>query len=136
MKYEFIYKVFKDYYCTKYVHSHLVGYFKSEAAADREISYLTKREFELGHRVEYRIEKESATLYPNMVAYWEAEDRRAELEERRAYDPIPIPLMRKPFPSLWVQNEMEFNIEEFHQKTANNMMSFVRSMQRHRRRRR
>lgn len=36
MKYEFIYKIFKDYYCAKYVHSHLVGYFRSEASADRE----------------------------------------------------------------------------------------------------
>lgn len=34
MKYEFIYKLFKDYYCTKYVHSHIVGYFRSEAAAE------------------------------------------------------------------------------------------------------
>lgn len=136
MKYEFIYKVFKDYYCSKYVHSHLVGYFKSEAAADREISYLTKHEFELGHRVEYRIEKESATLYPNLVADWEAEDREAELAEQLAFATIPIPIVRKRFPSLLAQSEMEFNIEDFHQKTANNMMSFVRSMQRYRRRRR
>ncbi|WP_405327559.1 hypothetical protein [Fibrobacter sp.] len=136
MKYEFIYKVFKDYYCDKYVHSHLVGYFRSEASADREISYLKKHEFELGHRVEYRIEKESATLYPNMVADWEAEDREAELEEQRAFAPIPLPRVRKRFPSLMAQSEMEFNIEEFHQKTANNMMSFVRSMQKHRRHRR
>lgn len=136
MKYEFIYKVFKDYYCAKYVHSHLVGYFKSEASADREISYLKKFEFELGHRVEYRIEKESSTLYPNMVADWEAEDREAELAEQLAFAPIPIPIVRKRFPSLSAQTEMEFNIEEFHQKTANNVMSFVRSMQRNRRRRR
>ena len=136
MKYEFIYKVFKDYYCAKYVHSHLVGYFRSEASADREISYLKKFEFELGHRVEYRIEKESATLYPNLVADWEAEDREAELEEQRAFAPFPIPLVRKRFPSLRAQSEMEFNIEDFHQKTANNMMSFVRSIQRNRRRRR
>ena len=136
MKYEFIYKVFKDYYCTKYVHSHLVGYFKSEAAADREISYLKKYEFELGHRVEYRIEKESATLYPNLVADWEAEDREAELEEQLAFAPILLPRVRKRFPSLLAQSEMDFNVEVFHQKTANNMMSFVRSMQRNRRRRR
>ena len=136
MKYEFIYKVFKDYYCTKYVHSYLVGYFRSEASADREISYLKKTEFELGHRVEYRIEKESATLYPNLVADWEAEDREAELAEQLALAPIPLPIVRKRFPSLRALSEMEFNIEEFHQKTANNMMSFVRSMQRYRRRRR
>lgn len=136
MKYEFIYKVFKDYYCAKYVHSHLVGYFRSEASADREISYLKKFEFELGHRVEYRIEKESATLYPNLVADWEAEDREAELAEQLAFAPFSIPLVRKRFPSLRAQSEMEFNIEDFQQKTANNMMSFVRSMQRNRRRRR
>lgn len=135
MKYEFIYKLFKDYYCTKYVHSHIVGYFRSEAAADRELSYLKKYEFELGHRVEYRIEKESATLYPNLVADWEAEDREAELEEQLAFAPIPLPRVRKRFPSLLAMDEMDFNIEEFHQKTANNMMSFVRSMQRNRRRR-
>ncbi len=138
MKYEFIYKVFKDYYCTKYAHSYLVGYFKSEAGADREISYLKKFEFELGHRVEYRIEKESATLYPNLVADWEAEDREAELEQKLLTEPVvySLPQLRKRWPSLLAMDEMDFNIEDFHQKTANNMMSFVRSMQRHRRRRR
>ena len=135
MKYEFIYKVFKDYYCSKYVHAHIVGYFRSEAAADREISYLKKNEFELGHRVEYRIEKESATLYPNLVADWEEEDREAELEEQLAFAPIPLPRMRKRFPSLLAQQEMDFSIEEFHQKMANKMMSFARALSRKHRRR-
>ena len=135
MKYEFIYKVFKDYYCSKYVHSHIVGYFRSEAAADREISYLKKYELEIGHRVEFRIERESSTLYPNLVADWEAEDREAELEEQLAFAPIPLPYVRKRFPSLLAQQDMDFRIQEFHQKTANNMMLFVRSMQRKHRRR-
>lgn len=51
-----------------------------------------------------------------MVADWEAEDREAELAEQLAFAPFPIPLVRKRFPSLSAQTEMEFNIEEFHQK--------------------
>lgn len=133
--YQKVYKVYKDYYCRLGVHTHLVGYFKSQSLACKEINYLRCHELELGHRVEFRLVTDSAALYPDLVAAWEKEDREEELARRRMFDPIPLPRMRKRWPALFTNLKMDEAIEVFHQKTANNMMSFVRSLPRKRRRR-
>lgn len=133
--YQTVYKVYKDYYCRLGVHTHLVGYFKSESLACKEINYLRRYELELGHRVEFRLESEPATLYPDLVAAWEEEDREEELERQRMLAPIPLPRMRKRWPALLANLKMDEAIAVFHQKTANNVMSFVRSLPRKRRRR-
>lgn len=73
---------------------------------------------------------------PDLVARWERQDREEELERQRMLDPIPLPRMRKRWPALFADMKIDEAIDSFHQKTANNMRSFVRSMQRNRRRRR
>ena len=133
--YQTVYKVYKDYYCRLGVHSHLVGYFKSASLACKEINYLRCHELELGHRVEFRLATEPATLYPDLVAAWEKQDREEELARQRMFDPIPLPRMCKRWPALLANLKMDEAIEVFHQKTANNMMSFVRSLSKKRRRR-
>jgi hypothetical protein len=136
MAYQTVYKVYKDYHCRLGVHRHLVGYFKSESLACKEINYLRCHELEIGHHVEFRVETEPATLYPDLVAIWERQDREEELERQRMFDPIPLPRVRKRWPALFANLKIDEAIDSFHQKTANNMMSFVRSMPRNRRRRR
>lgn len=44
--YQTVYKVYKDYYGRLGVHTHLVGYFKSESLANKEINYLRCHELE------------------------------------------------------------------------------------------
>jgi hypothetical protein len=135
MAYQTVYKVYKDYHCRLGVHRHLVGYFKSESLACKEINYLRCHELEIGHHVEFRVETEPATLYPDLVALWEKQDREEELERQRMLAPIPLPRIRKRWPALFADLKMDEELETFHQKTANNMMSFVRSLSRKHRRR-
>jgi hypothetical protein len=81
------------------------------------------------------METEPATLYPDLVARWEQQDREEELERQRMFDPFPLPRVRKRWPALFADMKIDDAIDSFHQKTANNMMSFVRSLSRKHRRR-
>ena len=135
--YDTVYKVYKDYTCAQYVHSYLVGYYRSQVAADGEIAYLRKHEMEIGHHVGYRVVSESSAAYPDVVATWEREDRERKLAEEMAMAPIPLPRIRKRWPSLFKAETPREQIIEFNMEgQRHGMMSFARHISKRRSKRR
>lgn len=125
--YESVYKVYKDYTCSQYVHAYLVGYYRSQVAADGEIAYLRTHEMEPGHHVGFRVVSESSAAYPDIVAAWEREDRARKLAEEMGMAPILLPRIKKRWPSLFKADTPRELIHEFNMEgQRHGMLSFAR----------
>lgn len=99
MQYTEIVKLYKNYELSTGTFKYLVGCYRNDGSASAEESYLRWAEKE-PVEVWYSTEVESASLYPDLVARWERKD--AEKAERAKHiDRYAIPLVYKPFPSLF-----------------------------------
>ncbi len=99
MRYKNIVKLYKNYELPTGTKHYLVGYFRDDGSASAEESYLKRAEKE-PVPISFTTEVEPATLYPDVVARWEAEDAEERRRREEASRPIMLPLISKRWPTL------------------------------------
>ncbi len=90
---------YKNYELPTGTKHYLVGYFRDDGSASAEESYLKRAEKE-PVPISFTTEVEPATLYPDVVARWEAEDAEERRRREEASRPIMLPLISKRWPTL------------------------------------
>ena len=132
MRYDKVVKLYKNYSLSTGTKRYLVGYFRSDGSASAEESYLRRAEKE-PVPVSYTTEVEPATLYPDIVKRWEREDAE-EAERAKHIERYAIPLVSKPFPSLF-KDEPLVNTYIQTADNARSVMNFAKTLGYRRKRR-
>lgn len=130
MRYDKVVKLYKNYELSTGTKRYLVGYFRNDGSASAEESYLRRAEKE-PVPISFTTEVESATLYPDVVKRWEDEDAeaariRAE-RERMLTTPVPLPMVRKRWPSLFTPPTVDECFDEWNEKQKT-VIDFVRTL--------